>query len=390
MNTIQERIQVLAKYGLNKSEIDELLAYNYNNFHTLNWKQIQQFPLGDESHIALWQEYAAESQSKETYETLKQYLIQLQFPIAPGISDRPEYQAATRRGVDPKELQLATGLPLQAPEKLQLWIHQTIAGKIPVIVAGDRADFITLVQALTKKNEPQPIPEAMGACIVGGYNNWHRLQRYRQQWQGANPWGNWQQEFKKIIPQKNLYQDRFIILSQGNYSGVSAAQLGLAKELWQDLSLKIRLEHECTHYMTRRLLNSMQNNLLDELIADYQGIVAAWGSYRSDWCLYFLGLESSTYRQGGRLENYRGEPPLSDKTFQVLQRLVRQAAQNLANFDRQYYQERDRNPLHKLAVFIALTRSNLEELTSTTAVKQLLARTQEEFDFLNRNEITAY
>ena len=375
MNKIQERIQILSDRGLNKSEIDELLVYNRNNFQVLNWEQEQQFPAADESHVAVWQEYAKEAQQKGVYETLKQYLVQLQFPITAGISDRPEYKAATRRGVDTKNMELATGLKLQAPDKLQLWIHQTIAGKIPVLVASERADFISLVQALTKKNEPHPIPESMGACIVGGYNNWHRLKKYRQQWQAENPLGNWQQEFKRIIPQKQLYQDRFIILSTGNYSNVTAAQLGLENNQWQHLSLKIRLEHECTHYLTRRLLNSMKNNLLDELIADYQGIVTSWGSYRADWWLCFMGLESSAYRAGGRLENYRGDPPLSDNAFKGLQTLVKQAAQNLANFDRQYYQEHERNEIHKLAVLLALTQSNLEDLAAVTAVEQLLSRT---------------
>ena len=383
MNKIQKRARFLANYELNNSEIEELLVYNCNNFQPLTWKQELCFPRVDELHIKVWQEYLAEAQDKGTYETLKQYLVQLQFPVEAGISVCLEYQAATRRGVDPTEFKLATGLKLQAPDKLQLWIHQTMAGKIPVLVAAERADFISLVQALTKKNEPQPIPESMGSCIVRGYNNWHRLQKYRQQWQANHPFGNWQQEFKKIIPQKQLYQDCFIILSQGNYSGVSAAQLGLEDDQWQHLSLKIRLEHECTHYLTRRFLNSMQNNILDELIADYQGIVAAWDSYRADWGLCFMGLESAEYREGGRLENYRGNPRLSDNAFKVLEKLVRQAAQNIADFDSRYYSERQRNEINKLAVFVALTQFNLEDLAATTAVEQLLAKAQQELNSLD-------
>lgn len=46
--------------------------------------------------------------------------------------------------------------------------------------------------------------------------------------------------------------------------------------------------------------------MLDELIADYAGIVAAWGRYRADWFLRFVGLEDyPRYREGGRLQNYR-------------------------------------------------------------------------------------
>jgi len=67
----------------------------------------------------------------------------------------------------------------------------------------------------------------------------------------------------------------------------------------------------------------MRNNLLDEVIADYFGITAACGRFRADWLLRFFGLESyPRYRAGGRLEHYRGDPPLSDAAFLVLQRLL--------------------------------------------------------------------
>ena len=376
--------QILANYQLNKSEINELLIYNQNHFQTANWQDYVNFPLVDESHISVWQEYAAEAQTKVTYQTLSKYLVQLQFPIQKGISDRPEYRSVTRKGKSTDGLELASGLSLQEPDQLRLIIHQTIAGKIPILIAGNRADFISLVRALTKKNEPKLIPDSMGACIIGGYNNWHRISRYRQQWSEQNPQHNsesdWKLEFKQLIPRQELYQDRFILLSPGGYSGVTANQLGLEAAKWQQLSLQIRLEHECTHYITRRLLNSMQNNLLDEIIADYRGIVAAFGSYRADWFLYFMGLESPEYRQGGRLGNYRGDPPLSDNTFQVLQALVRQAAQNLENFDRQYYQACPRTEIHDLAVLITLTKSSLEDLASSAAVELLLTKSRTELE----------
>ena len=70
------------------------------------------------------------------------------------------------------------------------------------------------------------------------------------------------------------------------------------------------MEHECAHYLTKRVTGSMSNNLLDELLADYVGIVAAAGTYRGDWALEFLGLEDyPAYRNGARLQNYRGSPP---------------------------------------------------------------------------------
>lgn len=168
---------------------------------------------------------------------------------------------------------------------------------IPVLVAANRPDFVSLAQALTRRNEPEPLPASMGACIVSGYNNWDRITELRRRWQGeksANPsLPDWAEEFRQnILPFPALYQDTFILLSQGPYSNVPAQHMGMSVETWRQTSLTLRLEHECAHYFTYRLFGSMRNNLLDELIADYCGIVAANGHYRADWFLRFMGLES--------------------------------------------------------------------------------------------------
>lgn len=368
MNRLQLRTNVLLECDAKESEIKELLAYNQNVFDHSNLK----IPLAPEAHIAAWEQYIQQSESIGVYAVLKQCLVQFQFPILAGISETALYRAVTKQG---KVIESKTpGLILNEPDKLQLWLHKTLAGLIPVIVAGNREDFITLVQALTKRNEPQPLPDSMGASIVGGYNNWDRIHQYKRQWeqQNSNSETAWQSEFKRLIGHQELYQDRFIIMSPGFYSNVAASSLGINEDKWQQLSLKIRLEHECTHYITRRLFGSMHNNLLDELIADYRGIIAAVGSYRADWFLHFLGLESATYRQGGRLENYRGDPPLSDGAFRILQILVKQAAKNLECFDQQFFGQL-RTLIHQVSTLVALTTLTLEELASKSAILLLEA-----------------
>ena len=218
--------------------------------------------------------------------------------------------------------------------------------------------------------------------MVSGFNNWDRIRSLRQQWDARNS-GNcsessWASEFGRLIPQKELYQDEFIILSNGPYSDVSARDMGLEEGEWQRLSLTIRLEHECTHYFTRRLFGSMRNNMLDELIADYRGIVAATGQYRADWFLRFLGLESfPNYREGGRLQNYRGQPPLSDGAFKILQALAIAAADNLERFDAEYTSELTDTNIQPL--MMGLTYLTLEELASLEAkfrIQQTLDKLQ--------------
>lgn len=370
------RASILENYGANSSEIEELLVYNQTFFDHDACQISQQFPLESECHIASWKDYIAESKKIGVFETLKQKLVQLNFPIQEGISQTEAYRAAILKGKNPNLIAEATGLVLKEPEKLRLNIYPSLAGEIPVLLPNNREDFQLLVQSLTKRSEPVSILSSMGACMVSGYNNWDRIRRYRQEWEKDNPIdvseAKWELEFKRLIPLKYLYQDRFIILSDGFYSNILPQDIGLSDSVWRRLSLTIRLEHECTHYFTKRVFKSMRNNVLDELIADYRGIIAATGKYRADWFLHFMGLESfPNYRDSGRLENYRGQPVLSNGAFKILQALVKDAAKNIEHFDsQQVSQSKLRNS--QTLILIALTHLTLEELASSEMESRLL------------------
>jgi hypothetical protein len=360
-NRLQFREHVLASCGAGAGEIAELLSYNENVF-SLPMDELS-FPLEDEPFVGAWRGYAEEVMEAKNLHPLAAHLPQLRFPIAAGISIEPEYVAATSRGWFSAAESPGLGCGLISPETCRLLIHPTSAGRIPVIIAREREDFVILVQALTRKNEPAPVPSSMGATMVAGFNNWDRIHGMRREYERRGGL-EWDQEFQRIKTQKHLYQDRFILLSSGPYSGVKASDLGLDTEEWRALSLVIRREHESAHYFTRRVFSSMRNNLLDELIADYFGVTAAAGSFRSDWVLRFFGLESfPRYRPGGRMENYRGKPPLSDASFKVLQTLVMQAAHNVEAFDRAQARQ-PRSIQIQAAIFAALAGFTMEELAS--------------------------
>ncbi|MEM7554360.1 MAG: hypothetical protein AAF378_09715 [Cyanobacteria bacterium P01_A01_bin.84] len=369
MKSREYRANVLTSYGANATEIEELLIYNENVFDHSRLHCSLKLPLSSEAHVDTWENYVIQGQEIGVFPTLRSKLVQLRFPIQEGISQTEIYKAATRKGKLVNDTAQLTGLQLKEPEKLELTIYQSLAGAIPVIIAGNRADFVSLVQAITMRNEPKEVAASMGACMVGGYNNWDRIRQYRQQWQNNHPESaeaDWSAEFKRIIPQKELYQDRFIILSQGNYSNVSAAHVGLTDAQWQKISLTIRLEHECTHYFTKRVFGSMHNNLLDEFIADYRGITSAAGYYRDDWFLNFMGLESfPDYRRGGRLENYQGG--LSDNSFRILRSLVVNAAKNLKSFESTH-----KNSINLDMMLVTLSRMTLEELAANESQGDIL------------------
>jgi hypothetical protein len=361
------RARVLAQLGAGTGEIEELLQYNENVFDQSRVLSYE-FPMPDEPFVKTWEQYAAEVRQSGTISVLSQYLIELRFPVCSGISCTNEYRSATRQGIDSWGLSSATGLQLRSPEQCQVVLHQTMAGRIPLIVAPLREDFVTLVQAFGKHNEPVAIPDSMGALMVSGYNNWHRIRMLWKAMGSDRASESMQSErFQYLQQHKDQYQDRFIILSRGPYSGVLAQDLDISDGEWEDLSFAIRREHECTHYITRRLFSSMRNNLLDELIADFNGITYASGRFQADWLLRCFGLESFPhYRIGGRLENYRGDPRLSDGAFALLQIILKRATDNLERFYFNHADEFRRLELRPV-LLMTLVSFTAEELASDQA-----------------------
>lgn len=71
------------------------------------------------------------------------------------------------------------------------------------------------------------------------------------------------------------------------------------------------------------------------------------------------------------MQNYRGQPPLSDGAFRVLQALVTDAALNLERFDAEYIDELSISHEPPLLA-IALTYLTLEELASQEVTSRLL------------------
>jgi hypothetical protein len=326
---------------------DELARYLENPFDLGALGPGTELPLPDEPFVATWERWAEEARQRGAFAVLSDNLPQLRFPIRDRISATDDYRAATLRGVPPEELPGATGLELERPGLIELAIHPSPAGRIPVLLVRGRAEFVALVRALGRRNEPSPVPDSQGALMVGGFNNWARIRELRSRGQ----------EVTGTTP-KELYQDRFILLSDGPYSAVPAVELGLADDEWKEISLAIRRDHECAHYFTRRLFGSMRNHAHDELIADWAGLVAATGRFRADWFLCFLGLEDpSRYRPGGRLDIYRGD--LSDAAFAALHEVIRSAALNLESFDAPLETLEDR-----ARMLTALASLRLDELAS--------------------------
>lgn len=330
----ERRAALLAELGAEGAIRDELLAYLENPYSQLLDAAVT-LPLAEEPQIAHWRLCVTQATREGVLPTLRRCFPQLSFPIAEGISREPAYRSATRRGEwDPES---PGGLELSAPGSLELTLDDGPAGPVPVLVVWHRPDFVALVQALTCRNEPEPVPAAMGACLVKGIADWERVRLYRQEWERRRGHpaseAEWAAEMKEALaPRKELWQDRLILLSGGPYSAVGAVETNLTESGWREASLAIRRAHESFHYLTLRLTGAIRSHLLDELLADFTGLFAAFGRYDPWLALRFLGLDRlPELRPEGRITVYRES--LGAEALTLLAELVARAARNLADLD---------------------------------------------------------
>jgi hypothetical protein len=220
---------------------------------------------------------------------------------------------------------------------MTLALVPSAAGRVPVLTLEDRDDFETFVRAFTERNEPAPVPASMGACLVSGLINWDRIAQYREAWARDVDDASdeaWAGEFQRLVPRKALYLDRMILLSTGPYSAVPAGEAGGDQVDWPRRSVSIRREHELFHYFTYRRWGRIRTHVLDELLADFAGLVRTDGRYDARLALRFLGLDRwPEWRAGGRVENYvRGKLP--DEVLPAIGALAVRAAGQLEAISR--------------------------------------------------------
>ena len=316
-----KREDILKKYGASGKDLKELLKYTQNHFHHHGMKRMD-----DEKFAKVWMSYGG------NFDSLREKIIEFNFPIEENISNSEAYIKATETGVLDSSYRDGKGLDLKS---ISLDFVQTPGGKMPVMILRDRSEFEKVVQCFSYNNEPGKVPKSMGASTYAGYNNWDRIRAYKEEWFSLNRDANeveWSKEFDRLSKNTTLFKDSFIVLSNGPYSAVPANSLKLSEGMWSEFSLNIRKYHETCHYFTKRVLGTMRNNIIDEIFCDYVGLVKATGNFDLEWALRFLGLENyPKYREGGRLQNYASVDSESSK--QIIQDLVFDAITNIASLD---------------------------------------------------------
>lgn len=180
----------------------------------------------------------------------------------------------------------------RSPQSIEMEIYDSVAGEIPVIYARDSQDFEQLITNIAYKGIRPDNISSIGALFIYGNST------------------------------------RFAILSAKSYSNVSASELGLSDEKdWEEKSLIIRRGHECTHYFTKQVYGITNNILHDEIMADFMGMYEAFGFFKAEWFLKFMGLIPGS---GNRLIVYTEGLP--ENVRNALAEIAKTAAYNLENW----------------------------------------------------------
>lgn len=172
-----------------------------------------------------------------------------------GFADVLNSHISSKRPVDFKQ-----------PECVKIEIYKSIAGRIPIIIIGNDDDFEQFIVNVAYGGVRPDNIRQQGASFLAGKKN------------------------------------RFIVLSEKPYSNIPAEWMQLSDSDWRKKSMILRRAHECTHYYTRRYYGTADNNLHDELMADFFGLYAAFKEYKAKWFLHFMGVDGEN--KNGRLSLY--------------------------------------------------------------------------------------
>ena len=179
------------------------------------------------------------------------------------------------------------------PDGVSICVEDSFAGKIPVIRVRDVSDFEDLVTNAAYKGVRSDNIDRTGASFIHG----------------------------KTV--------RFIILSYKPYSNVPAHELGLDDAEWKERSMQLRFGHECTHFFTKQTYGITNNILHDEIMADFIGMYEAFGFYKAEWFLRFMGIDGN---DSGRMIFYTKD--LSADVRKEVSGLVREAAYGLERWSK--------------------------------------------------------
>lgn len=350
---------------------DFLTSYFENKFLLTEKKNFNKILSKNKEYVSFWHDKRTSwGEPLKAWTFLKTCFPQLNFPIQEEIHKDISYRSSTLRG-DFTQIKIFENRIGLFSNSISVDIYNSFAGQVLVLKVNSDSDFIKIIQSLLHQNKPKNIPDSMGAVFINGINNWQKIKGLKSCFLKNNPTHQWKSYFENNVrPFSYLYKDRIIVLSNKYYSNVRPEVIGIDPEEWQELSLQIRLMHECTHLYTKQRYGIASNNLHDELIADYIGLLCAAGTYDKNWMLLFMGLEDyPNYRIGSRLQNYIEDSKIDSEVFKVLTECIYKCISNIALFEQDL-----KIPISPETLRLrieTLCETGLEDMASSTGAKVL-------------------
>lgn len=273
---------------------------------------LPQLPLVDDTTTSWWRQLIADApsgvlQGQPLVETLQSALPQLRLPQVTGISRSELYRQLVLRGEEGSSAALQAVGPepvWQQIGSLRLSLAPHPCGAMPVLITPNSSDFCLLVRALAHRCEPVALAHGVHAQAVSGLIHWGLIRRFG--------------------PKSRA---QLILLHEAPYGSVAAQHVPgpPSHESWLVASTVLRLEHELTHLATKRLLGEMRLNLLDELVADGMGMVAALGLFDAQLFGRCLGIDpNGAPLPDGRWRTYVADLDAGD-AHQALRLVVERA-----------------------------------------------------------------
>ena len=244
---------------------------------------------------------------------------QLSLGIKEGMSQSEEYRNIVRKGIMPDKLVF----PFELSGEEDEYTIDTPAGEVSVLYLPDRAIFEYFIKVLAHRNEPVEIPLSMGASLISGINSWRKIYAHKEEYLQSGK-DDWDEEFARFISVKENYKDTVLIVSKGYYSALKPEYINMNSDEWLEKSKTIRIYHEISHYISRKLFIENKEVLRDEIVADAIGFIAAFGYYDSLLARKVLGIDNEKFNRDGRLINYVSEEELDiyiDRAHKIIDTL---------------------------------------------------------------------
>ena len=224
-----------------------------------------------------------------------------QLYVAPAEGAQDAHKRASTLGIAPDNASLAHFI--SSPED-ELREVETPAGPVEVVFLKERDDFETFLRIIGCKSQPVPIARTVGAITYRGLADWGKVSAAYQAFVKSGG-SDWNAEFSRLA-RTGGFRSEIVVVSEGPYSNVSAAETPYDQEEWVRMSREVRLHHECAHIVCRRTLPDDISPVWDEVTADVVGLLCATGGYDAALAERFLGVSERGF-EGGRLSEYLDE-----------------------------------------------------------------------------------